>query len=200
MYLTPLLIAPVGIYYTFRYLRDMGTAPWLRWGAVSLGAVMAVNLVVGSVAASVRFVSKDTRTLATKDFAARGIDDTNNISEGYTPSIPGGPLIIFDRFDVKGGRLVISSKDHDRSVRRYVTLSSYLYDRWKEPRYVTEHRFYAVLDKQYPLLTTYNPVQAKPSVLEVTSIWNAVGYVVDVAHGGLSGPTIKLYEIPADRR
>ena len=76
-----------------------------------------------------------------------------------------------------------------------------MYDRFKaEPKYVAEQKFYALLDKQYPLLTTYSPVQAKPTVLEITSIWNALGYAVDVAHGGLSGPTIKLYEIPADRR
>ena len=199
MYLTPLLMAPIGAYYSFRYLLDKGPAPWLRWGAVVLGAVMAVNLVLGAVAASVRFLSKDTRTFATQDFAARGINETNAISEGYTPQFPGGPIVIFDRFQVKGGRLLISSQDHDRSVRRYVVLSSYLYDRWKEPRYVTEHKFYAMLDKQYPLLTTYNPVLVEPTAFEITSIWNAVGYVLDVAHGGFSGPTIKVYEIPADR-
>ena len=84
-------------------------------------------------------------------------------------------------------------------MRRYVVLSSYLYDRWKEPRYVTEHKFYAMLDKQYPLLATYNPVLVEPTAFEIPSIWNAVGYVLDVAHGGFSGPTIKVYQIPADR-
>jgi len=199
MYLTPLLMAPIGAYYSLRYVLDNGVAPWLRWGAVGLGAVMVVNLVVGAVAASVWFRSTDTRTVATADFAARGINSTNAISEGYTPQFPGEPVIILGMFEVRGGRLLIKSQNHDRSVPRYVVTSSYLYDRWKEPKYVSEHKFYAMLNTQYRLLTTYNPVLAQPTVLEITSIWNALGYVRDVAQGGLSGPTIKLYEIPAGR-
>jgi len=200
MYLTPLLMAPIGAYYSLRYAFDNGVAPWLRWGAVGLGAVMVVNLVVGAVAASVRFLSKDTRTVATADFAVRGINNTNAISEGYTPQFPSEPKIMFDRFEVRGGRLVIRSQNHDPSVQRYVVSSSNLYDRWKEPKYVSVHKFYAMLNTQYPLLTTYNPVLVQSTVLEITSIWNALGYVRDVAKGGFSGSTIKLYEIPGGRR
>jgi hypothetical protein len=50
------------------------------------------------------------------------------------------------------------------------------------------------------LLAPVSRGTAKPTVFEITSIWNALGYVADVAQGGLTGPTIKLYEIPADRR
>jgi|BarGraNGADG00212_1021973.scaffolds.fasta_scaffold05530_4 hypothetical protein len=200
MYLTPLLIAPIGVYYSLRYLLDKGAARWLPWGAAGLGALMAANLVAGSVAVDARLVSKDTQTLST-DFAARGVDDANTIFEGYTPLLPGAPKIIFDVFGVRGGRLAPTSQNHNGTGMRYVVVSSSMYDRFKaEPKYVAEQKFYALLDKQYPLLTTYSPVQAKPTVLEITSIWNALGYAVDVAHGGLSGPTIKLYEIPADRR
>jgi hypothetical protein len=200
MYLTPLLMAPIGAYYSLRYVLDNGAAPWLRWGAVGLGAVMVVNLVVGAVVATVQFLSKDTRTVATADFAARGINNTNAIAEGYTPQFPGTARFMFGSFEVRGGRLVVRSQNHDRSVPRYVVSSSDIYDRWKEPKFVSEHQFYAMLNTQYPLLTTYNPVLVQPTVLEITSIWNALGYVRDVAKGGLSGPTIKLYEIPAGRR
>ena len=200
MYLTPLLIAPIGVYHSFRYLLDKSAARLLRWGAAGLGVAMAANLVAGSVAVSARYLSKDTRTFATEDFAERGINSTNTIFEGYTPTLPGAPVKVFDRFAVKGGHLMLSSRDHASSRLRYVALSSYLYGRFKEPRYVTEHQFYAMMDQQFPLLTTYNPVQVDPSVVEITSIRNALGYVAEVAHGGLSGPTIKVYEIPAERR
>jgi hypothetical protein len=85
---------------------------------------------------------------------------------------------------------------------RYVALSSDEYDQYKaDPKYVAEQRFYAILDKQFPLLATYQPAAVgQLTVFEIPSIWNAVANVVEVAHGGLSGPTIKIYEIPADRR
>ena len=201
MYLTPLLLAPIGAYYSFRYILDKGAARWLRWGAVGLGAVVALNLAAGSVAVSARYVAKDSQTFA-PDFAARGIDAANTIFEGYSPLLPGAFNTIFNRFDVVDGRLVLSSQDRDRSGMRYVVLSSSMYHRYKaEPKYGAEQKFYALLDKQFPMLTTYYPAaQGKPTAFEIPSIWNALVYVGDVAHGRFTGPTIKVYKIPADRR
>ena len=201
IYLTPLLMAPIGAYYSYRYLIDRGAARWLPWSAVGLGAVIAANLVVGSVAVCARYVSVDTRTFATEDFARRGVTETNTIFEGYTPLLPGSPKLIFDAFKVTRGRLVLSNHDHKSSAMRYVALSNMVYDRFKEPKYVAEHKFYAMLDTQFPLLTTYNPATSgHPTILEITSIPNALGYAIEVAHGGMSGPEIKLYAIPPDRR
>jgi hypothetical protein len=201
MDVTPLLLAPIGAYYSFRYLRDKGAARWLTWGAAGLGAVMAANLVIGSVAVSARYAAKYTQTLGT-DLAARGINPTNTISEPYAPFLIVGDTPIFSSFEVIGGRLVLSNKVDHRSAMRYVALSSDMYDLYEaDPKYVAEQRFYAILDKQFPLLATYQPAAVgQPTVFEIPSIWNAVANVVEVAHGGLSGPTIKIYEIPADRR
>lgn len=201
MYLTPLLIAPIGAYYSFRYLLDRGAAHWLRWGAVGLGAVMTANLIVGSVAATANYRSPDTRTVATKYFAVRGVDKTNTIFEGYTPLSPGAPGLIFNAFKVINGRLMIRSKDHVRSRIRYVVLSSFIYGRYKaDPKYAARQKFYAMLNEQFPLLTTFDPAtRGKAIVLEITNIWNALDFVGQVARGGLGGPTIKLYEIPTDR-
>jgi hypothetical protein len=70
-----------------------------------------------------------------------------------------------------------------------------------EPKYGAQQKFYALLDEQFPMLTTYYPAaQGKPTAFEIPSIWNALVYVGDVAHGRFSGPTIKVYKIPADRR
>jgi hypothetical protein len=197
MYLTPLLIAPIGAYYSVRYLLDRGAARWLRWGAVGMGAVMTANLLAGSAAATAGYSSQDTRTVATKYFASHGVDKTNTIFEGYTPLVPSGPTMIFDAFKVIDGRLV-PSRGSGSSRIRYVALSSYIYARFKaEPKYAAEQKFYAMVEKQFPLLTTFDPAtRGNVSVLEIASITNAVG---QVARGGLVGPRIELYEIPADR-
>ena len=206
MDLTPLLIAPIGIYYSLRYLRDKRAnssgraARWLPLGAVGLAVVMAASLVAGSVAASARYVAKDTQTFAPR-LADRGVTAANTVSEGYSPLLPGLYNNIFSMFDVTGGRLVLKSHDKNHAGKQYAVLSSDLFARYMvDPKYGAEQRFYATMDKQYPLLTSYVPVQQTRSVLELASIWGSVGYVADIARGGFSGPTIKLYEIPADRR
>ncbi len=206
MDLTPLLIAPIGIYYSFRYLREKraispgGAARWLQWGAVGLAALMAANLVAGSVAASAKYVAKDTQTFAPR-LAARGVTTANTISEGYSPLFPGAYNNLFWAFDVTGGRLVLKNHDKKHLGKQYAVLSSDIFARYlADPKYGVEQRFYTTVDKQFPLLTSYVPVQQTRSVLELASIWGSVGYVADIARGGFSGPTIKLYEIPADRR
>jgi 4-amino-4-deoxy-L-arabinose transferase-like glycosyltransferase len=201
MYLTPLLIAPIGAYYSFRYLLERRAAPWLRWGAVGLGAVMSANLMAGSVAATASYRAPDTRTVATQYFAVHGVDTTNTIYEGYTPLFPGEPKAIFNEFKYVNGRLVLSSTGHGSSRIRYVALSSYMYARYLgDPRYASKQRFYAMLKEQFPLLMTFYPATRRnATVLEGTNIWNALDYVGQVARGGLCGPNIELYEIPAKR-
>ena len=65
-----------------------------------------------------------------------------------------------------------------------------------DPRYVAARVFYSQVDKQFPLLTTFDPVAiGKPTVFEVPSIWNAAVYALHAAQGGYSGPTIKVYRV-----
>jgi Dolichyl-phosphate-mannose-protein mannosyltransferase len=202
MYLTPLLMTPIGAYYSFRYLLDKGARHWWRWGAVGLGALMAANAVVGSAAATAAYVSQDTRTVGKEYFAVRGVDRTNTVFEGYSPLSPGDPRVVFDAFKVVDGRLVPNTKNHDSSRIRYVALSSDMYARFQaDPKYVAQQRFYAMVNEQFPLLTTFEPTgRGTASVLEVTNIWNDLGFVGNLTRGGPVGPTIKLYEIPADQR
>jgi len=85
---------------------------------------------------------------------------------------------------------------------RYVTVSSDLDDRYEaDPKYVDQQRFYRLLREQYPLVATYHPVsEPVPTVFATVGIWRSLRYLTGLARGGLAGPTIKLYEIPADRR
>ena len=75
-------------------------------------------------------------------------------------------------------------------------------DRWdSDPKYASQQNFYKLLGQQFVIVTTYKPVpDTQHTIFDPTRIWRNLSYLADVAHGGLSGPTIKLYEIPADRR
>lgn len=202
MYLTPLLLAPIGAYYSFRFLVERGSAHWVRWGAVGLGAVMAANLLAGSVAATAGYLAQDTRAVGKAYFASHGVDKTNSVSEGYTPLLPGHPHVVFSAFEVIDSRLVLKSSVAGSSGIRYVVLSSDIRGRFEaDPSYVSAHSFYSRLSKQFPLLTTFDPLtRSDPTFLEIPNIWNDLGYATHLAGDGLSGPTIELYEIPADQR
>jgi len=203
MYLTPLLMAPIGAYYSFRFLLGRVTGSWWRWGAVGLGALMAGNLVAGSAAATATYSSQDTRSVGKVYFAARNVDETNTVFEGYTPLSPaGGAGTIFDSFKVVHSRLVLNTKKNVTSKIRYVALSSDRYARYLvDPKYVTQQKFYTMLNGQFRLLKTLDPIKrGNASVLEITNIWNDLGFVGRVTSGGPVGPTIKLYEIPPSQR
>jgi len=202
MFLTPLLMAPIGAYYSFRYLLDRGAGRWWRGGAVGLGALMALNLALGSAASTATYRSQDTRIVGKEYFAVHGVDETNTVFEGYTPLSPGVPRAIFGAFKVVDGRLVLKSKKPGGSTIRYVALSSDIYARFQaDPKYIAQQKFYAMLNEQFPLIKSFDPTSpGKASVLEITNIWNDLRLVAKTTSGGLVGPTIKLYEIPSDQR
>lgn len=200
MFLTPLLMAPLGAYYSFQYVRDRGAPTWQRWqrrGVACLGALVAANLMGGSVAVSASYLAQNTQSLA-KDLAVRGIDLSSAVVDGYTPLQVGSYQDIFDKFEVLNGRLMLRN-GQTSSATRYVVLSSSVDDRFAtDSRYATEQRFYSMLDKQFPLVTTLdNTPPATPTALEPLSIWNSIGYVGRLAQGGLVGPKITVHEIPA---
>lgn len=202
MYLTPLLIAPIGVYYSGRFLLERPVAVWARWMSAAVGALMLANLVSASVAVSAQFVAPNTQSVGQGNFAALGVTSENTISDGYTPFTAGGSAHIFDRFDVLDGRLVVDPAAPNRAKMRYVAVSSNMYDRYNgEPKYKDQQRFYRLLSEQFPLVTTLEPVPAPdPSVFATAAIWRSAAYLDGVSRGGYSGPTIKLYAIPANRR
>lgn len=202
MYLSPLLIAPIGIYYSARYLLAKDLARWVRWAAVAVGTLTAVNLFIGSAAVAAQYAARNVENVGAGALAARQVNGTNTVFEGYTSLRPGLPKGIFDQFDVIDGRLMLGAKVKDRAKMRYVLISSETYDRYyAAPKFALERNFYRMLGQQYPLITTYRPVPPPTgSLFEVAGIWRSVGYLAGIAGGGLSGPTLQLYEIPADHR
>jgi hypothetical protein len=202
MYLSPLLIAPIGIYYSAKYLRGRSAATWVRGAVVAIVGLMVGNLVLASVAVSANFLAPNTQSVGQADFAARGATAANTISEGYSPFRPGGPTEVFGKFTVLDGRLMIARATPHRSNLRYVAVSSDMdYRYYGSPKYKIQQRFYQLLSAQYPLVATLDPVPGPDgSLLAIAGIWRSAAYIAGVARGGSSGPTIRLYEIPADRR
>lgn len=202
MYLTPLLIAPIGIYYSGKFLHDQPVTAWVRWAAAAVGGLMVINLVLASAAVSAQFLAPNTQSVGRPDFAAGGVTTANTISEGYSPLRPGLSGVIFDQFVVLDGRLVVAPTVHNRADKEYVAISSDSYDRYLgEAKYRQEQQFYRLLSEQYPLVTTVQPDPAPaPGLLATVGIWRSLTYMSSLAGGGYSGPTIKLYEIPIDRR
>ncbi|MDQ6658865.1 MAG: glycosyltransferase family 39 protein [Actinomycetota bacterium] len=202
MYLTPLLIGPIGLYYTARFIRQRPVAVWVRWTGAAVCALLVANLVLASVAVSVQLVAPNTQSEGRDDFASLGVTAKNTISDGYTPFVPGGYREIFDRFAVVDGRLVVNPAVPDRAKMRYVAVSSAMYDRFDgEPKYQYQQLVYTLLSKQFPLVTTLRPVPSPdPSVFAVVAIWRSLAFLDGVLGGGDTGPTVKLYAIPANRR
>jgi len=198
MYLTPLLIAPIGIFHAAKYLLAWRREVWAQWVAVAAMVLVGLNLVSGSVAVTADLLAPDTRAERAA-LAARSITPANTVYEGYTPFLPGEPLCISDRFFLVDGRLRTGAG----SPVRYVMISSNMYDRYfAEAKYADIQHFYRLLDQQYPVVATFRPdPRPTPTVFAPIAIGRSIAHILGLADDGMAGPTITVYEIPgADRR
>lgn len=205
MYVTPLLLASLGAGAVLDWYRqgrrEMRLGRVLRPTLVGVGAVAAVALLIGSVAATGGFVATDTRVASSAALAELGIPKDEAVFEGYTPFLPDGPRTVFDDFESVDGRLQLKGGE-GAAGPSYVVLSSAMGDRYEaEPKYVQAQEFYAAVEAQFPLVADYRPVRtAAESVWVLPTLAGNVRYLAGLAAGGLSGPTISVFEIPASAR
>ncbi len=198
MYLTPLLIAPIGIYYGTSYLLARRREVWTHWAALAVLSLVALNLVAGSIAVTADLLAPDTRAEGAAVLSARGITGANTVYEGYTPLLPGRTKCIYDQFFLVDGRLQVGA----RSAARYVMVSSDTYDRFfAEAKYAQIQHFYRLLDEQYPLVATFRPVlDPTPTVFTPVSTVRSIAHILALAGGEAAGPIVKVYAIPAADR
>lgn len=190
MYVTPLLLAAIGISYSLPRLRERGPS---RVVAAGLVGVASVNLLVGSMAVTARHLVTDTRLAGTEGLSALRISTDDAAYEGYTPLLPSRFRSVFDEVQVVDGRLVPG-----RDRIRYVVLSSSIYDRFlaQPERFPAEQEFYRLLEEETPLVTQWEPIpEPTPSGVEVVNIVRGLTYVTRAISGGLSGPMIKVYDL-----
>jgi hypothetical protein len=198
MYLTPLLIAPIGIYYGTKQLLARRREVWVQWVALAVISLMGLNLVAGSLAVTADLLAPDTRAEGAAAVSALGITATETVYEGYTPFLPGGTTCIYDRFFLVNGRLQMGAG----SPARFVMVSSDSYDRFfAEAKYAEVQQFYRLLDEQYPLVATFRPdPDPTPTVFTAVATVRSIAHILALAGGGVAGPTIKVYAIPAADR
>ena len=198
MYLTPLLIAPIGIYHGTKHLLAVRREPWVSWVALAALVLVGLNLVSGSIAVTADLLAPDTRAESAAALATKGITEADTISEGYSTFLPGGTTCIYDQFVLVDGRLQVSAD----STARYVMVSSDTYERFfDESKYADLQQFYRLLDEQYPLVATFRPApDPVPTVFGPVAIVRSIAHVLALADGGMAGPTIKVYAIPSTDR
>jgi hypothetical protein len=200
MYVTPLLVSAVGVYYLF----DAVSKKLSRFRSpvtatlVAVSVVTTANMIANSVAISAGFLVTDTRAIATKDFERLGITEDNSVYEGYTVHNTNAPWRVFQHFEEIDGQLVPLENDF-----HYVVISSEMYSRYMaDPKYVGEQRFYEILENTYPLIVEYSARGHEGSLINpITTIALSVSHLLNVAAGeSTKGPTIKVFAVPDEVR
>ncbi|WP_245701361.1 ArnT family glycosyltransferase [Sanguibacter gelidistatuariae] len=201
MYVTPLLVAPIGLYYTVVWVRE--NRPDSRWPTAVLAvaaAVIGVNLLAGSAATTASFLATDTRTASLGYTHEHSITADNSIYEGYTPLSPGAAKVFFDAFAVIDGRLRLSAMSTPSDAKFVVTSTGMSARFMAEPKYVEQQRIYELLDEQFPTVQTWDPTpRGDGSAIEAVNTARSLSYLLSLAGGGLVGPSIEIHSVPPDR-
>lgn len=194
MFLSPIFFAAIGSYWAYRWLGQVRPA-W-RWRRPVAGAVVGVvllNLLAGSVAATVRLRAPDTRVALMDEVAEIGATRANSVFDGYTPLTPDSRYRLEEQLALVDGELVPVSDSVEFAV-----LSSCNYSRYyTSPKYEDERALYAAIREQYNLLLEVDATpKQRSSVLEPLSIVSALQEIAAIARGGFTGCDIAVYRIP----
>lgn len=192
MWVTPLFLAAVGLCGIWERLRS----GWARLAVVALAAVAAVSLVIGSTYVVAALLADDTRNTSLAWTRANGVTRANSAYEGYTPLLPGEPGLFFDEVrPLDDGYEFRTDKGRPAS---YVLLSSGMYDRvLADPDMVEEHAIYDYIIENFEEVATFVPSEGSdPSMWEPVSIVRDLRALSDMRDGALSGPTIRVFQVP----
>jgi hypothetical protein len=188
MFATPLLLAAIGAYYGYTWLRDRGTLG--RW-LVPLASVLAVlalgNMVANATPFGTRSIDEDTRLSMQPQLERLGVTTDNAIYEGYSPLLPGLPKKIFDELEDVDGRLVPVDP-----AKQYVVESSCMEQRYLgDPTY---RAFYDKLERQAPLVARARTDVGdwRRTSFEPLNLVRAPGTLWDSIRGGQIGCDIDV--------
>ena len=202
MYLTPLLLAPIGFCYTAAWARE--TWPTTRWPSLVLtaaAAVAGINLLTSSLAVTAEFLATDTRTASLEYTRENNITADNTIYEGYTPLSPGAAKVFFDSFVTGDGTLSIAENTTPTNPEFVATSSGMSARFMAEPKYVDQQRVYELLAEQFPTLQTWTSTpQDSPSAIDPVNVFRSLSYALALADGGHVGPDVAIHLVPEDRR
>lgn len=192
MYISPLLAASVGAYYSYRWLDRPRLKRALPFAAATVGGVVVLHMSLSATVISARLEAPDTRLEAQADLAERGVRPDNSVWEGYTPFQPGTSGTIFDEFATVNGRPAALE-----SRVEYVVLSSCMNQRYlNDPKFEDEQAFYRELAARSDLVVSYDYLRPRATTwFEPASIAASAGTLADLAGGAMNGCDIDVYEL-----
>ena len=192
MWITPLLLAAVGVVYLFDRFRSARTI----WIPLGVTAVIGANMIAGVLMFDSNLVAGDTRSQALAYAGDNGITAANSIYDGYTPFLPGTSQLFFKQVKSVNGGYAFYTKQG--APAEYAILSSAMYQRvLGDKAQVQNQAIYRWIFTHGQLVAQFNPSgSAQRSWLEPVAIVANLKATKSALTGGLSGPTIKIYRLP----
>jgi 4-amino-4-deoxy-L-arabinose transferase-like glycosyltransferase len=196
MWVTPLLLASVGICA----LLDRLATSRARWVAVTAVGALALHLCLGTIWTVSSLVADDTRQASLAWARQQRITASESTYEGYTPFLPGTSYLFFTS-QVTKARDGYKFRTITGEPARYVVLSSGMYERVQaDPTYAPQQAIYDYITENFEEIATFESgVAVAPSMWEPVSVPRLVSGIAEVWRGALSGPTIRIFEIPPER-
>ncbi|MDR2105012.1 MAG: glycosyltransferase family 39 protein [Deferribacteraceae bacterium] len=199
MWITPLLISAIGINSAWALLDGKR-----RIILLAVLSVIAINLLMGTMARLLPFLLPDTRVIAMEYCKSNGISKENAFYESYTPFSPsGGSRMDFLR---AGDKYFVKNRGIE-----YVILSSAMYNRYyaERQRYPKQAAFYDFLASNFKLIKRFgNPSERttvthyQPSIrysaFEGINIYRTISYIANTLKLGYDGPELLFYKVPEE--
>lgn len=198
MWVTPLLLASLGFCFGVEHLHRTRA----RWVPGTVAAVVGLHLGAGSAASVADLLAPDTRNAGLALARAQGIERDESIFEGYTPFLPGKPHFFFGQVgpgpDGDGYRM----ETRAGTPARYVVLSEAMYARaLGNPSLEEEERIYRWVMETHDEVVTVDSIAApESSWWEPVAVHRHLGFVASLAGGELTGPRIRIFEVPESLR
>lgn len=192
MFITPLLLAAVGLDAAWRRAAAHGRVPRIVVAVVA--AVSAGSLLLASFAQLAVALAPDTRQTAADDLAARGIEADDTFYDGYTPFRSDGPRNLAAELTVVGD-VVGPREGIDRLP--YILTSSSMVNRYLRADNMPEEQAVYSAIQQLAIDTEWNSVGIAPaSPWEPVRIWQSIDFLAKVVGGANGGPQLILYRTP----
>jgi len=185
MYLTPLFIIAIGIFFLWYKFQ---TTPTMKWVVLALISLYFGHQMIASIHIPIARAFTDTRVAALAYSQANGITPENSLYEGYTP------------FQERQRPItILEARKNQPAGYDYVILSSAMFDRvYQSPlNYPDEEQAYDQIRDEKHLLTRIEPHPSANSIIDILD---------DMAHYfskrldlttqvRYRGPTIEIYQV-----
>lgn len=194
MLITPLMLASIGIFYAYTYVRGITRLRrWRKPAFAVVGTILGLNLLLSSAAVTSTFMAPDTRLTSGSVLAEADVTAENTAFEGYSPFAPGDPHYVFDAVTVDKGKI----RPVDSKARFVMTSDCQNQRFYEDTKYGAERAFYRALESDLEQVLRIRPTVSSrnQSAFEPVNIWRSIVNVGEVAQGGKAGCDVRVYEL-----